>query len=108
MTRILRSALLAAVLAGAGLVAAHPARADGWHGWHRGDDRGDGWRGDGWRGDGWRGGWRGREGDDDGGWGVVVAPRAYYPPPPVYYAPPPPPPPPVFFTPGISVGIGFR
>ena len=100
MTRILRSALLAAALAGAGLIVAHPARADGWHGWHRGDDRGDGWRG----------GWRGREGDDDGGWrggwGVEVAPRAYYPPP-VYYAPPPPPPP-GFFTPGISVGIGFR
>lgn len=99
MTRIFRTALLAATLAGAGLIAAHPARADGWHGWHRGDD--------------WRGGWHHpRWGDDDdgwrGGWGVVVAPRAYYPPPPVYYVPPPPPPPPVFFTPGISVGIGFR
>jgi hypothetical protein len=100
MTRILRTALLAVVLAGAGLIAAHPARADDWHGWHRGDDRGDGWRG----------GWHRRWGDDDddwrGGWGVVVAPRAYYPPPPVYYAPPPPPP--VFFAPGLTVGIGFH
>ena len=102
--RFPRLAVLALALAGLGVLAATPARADG-DGWHHG------WR------DGWHQRWHSDDDDWDRDrgprWGVVVGPpppvyyappRAYYPPPPRAYYPPPP----VVFAPGFTLGIGVR
>jgi hypothetical protein len=102
-----RLAALVLVPAVLGLMAAVPARADGWH--HGPDHRG--WRHD-----------RGGHGWHRGPWGRP----GYYPPPPpppppVRYGPPPgwgyrnygPPPPPVVYAPppplgGIGLFFNFR